>query len=161
MVLFGVTRSSYESFNSPVFVCRFLCVCAVETCGCGWWPSTSAFTKVHMSVLSVWGLFYVPQFIGFKCHCQITAHWLIIWEDARWSEDGLIGVCVHVCEWQMGLRIAANILRVSASWGTIHPLLTHTHTHTHTHSERVLQCFGVLYISRDQKWIQKDHPVHP
>lgn len=46
-----------------------------------------------------------------------------------------------VCEWQMGFRIAANIHRVSASWGTIHPLLTHT----------VLQCFGGF-------WIQKDHP---
>lgn len=52
----------------------------------------------------------------------------------------------------MGRRIAANNHRVSASSGDYPPPADSLRL-------RVLQYFGGFYISRDQKWIQENHPL--
>lgn len=49
----------------------------------------------HLSILS--GR-YVPQFVGFKCHCHTTAHWLGNRENICRGWDGLIGVCVWMTD---------------------------------------------------------------
>lgn len=98
----------------------------------------------HLSVLSV---LYVLQFIGFKCRCWIAAHWLMIWENVCWSEDGLI-VCVCVwmtdgpqdcCQHPQGQRILRD-----------YPPPANTHKHTHTLRESPPMFWRPPYLQRPE-----------
>lgn len=88
----------------------------------------------HLSILS--GR-YVPQFVGFKCHCHITAHWLGNRENIRRGWDGLIGVCVND-RWASGL--------LPTSTGSVHPEGLSTPC-WHTQSSSVLEVSGSRKIT--------------
>lgn len=102
------------------------------------WLWLMAFTflpyELQVSILS--GR-YVPQFVGFKCHCHITAHWLGNRENIRRGWDGLIGVCVND-RWASGL--------LPTSTGSVHPEGLSTPC-WHTQSSSVLEVSGSRKIT--------------